>query len=169
MQTVNTRKWKKNPIETEKNSDRFLKKTYSFDVTKCDEIFDFLVKDGQMIVLPGEKMPPLDQRKKRSFCKYQAFLGHKTSQCFIFRDLVQGAIKDGRLKFADKPPMKIDAKPLQEDAHYAEPSCINMVEVLEDFINKPIFGSFTEDISRNVIKEVQRKAPESLNKGSTEG
>ncbi|XP_050878475.1 uncharacterized protein LOC127082280 [Lathyrus oleraceus] len=48
----------KNPIEPGK-SDKFPKKTYTFDVTKCDEIFDLLVKDGQMIVPPGAKVPPL--------------------------------------------------------------------------------------------------------------
>ena len=96
-------------------------------------------------------------------------MGHKTSQYFLFRDLIQGAIKDNGLKFADKPPMKIDANPLQVDAHYAEPSCINMVEVSEDFINKPVFGSFTEDISIKAVKKVQRRAAESLNKGATEG
>ncbi|XP_050874913.1 uncharacterized protein LOC127078509 [Lathyrus oleraceus] len=51
------------PVKPEKN-DRFPKKTYTFDVTKCDEIFDLLVKDGQMIVPPGAKVPPLEQRKK---------------------------------------------------------------------------------------------------------
>ncbi|XP_050910059.1 uncharacterized protein LOC127123926 [Lathyrus oleraceus] len=35
----------RNPVETEKN-DRFPKNTYTFDVTKYDEIFDLLVKDG---------------------------------------------------------------------------------------------------------------------------
>lgn len=52
-----------NPVEPEKN-DRFPKKTYTFDVTKCDEIFDLLVKDGQMIVPSGAKVPPLEQRKE---------------------------------------------------------------------------------------------------------
>lgn len=56
----------KTPIEPE-NSDSFPKKTYTFDVTKCDEIFDLLVKDGQMIVPPGAKIPPLEQRKKMGF------------------------------------------------------------------------------------------------------
>ncbi|XP_058784624.1 uncharacterized protein LOC131659452 [Vicia villosa] len=91
----------KNPVETEKN-DKFPKKTYTFDVTKCDEIFDLLVKDGQMVLPPNIKIPPLEQWKKRGYCKYDNFLGHKTSQCFIFRDLIQNAIKEGRLKFADK-------------------------------------------------------------------
>jgi hypothetical protein len=81
----------RNPVEPEKNH-RFPKKTYTFDVTKCDEIFDLLVKYGQMIVPPGAKVPPLEQRKKQGFCKYHSFLGHKTSQCFLFRDLVQNAI-----------------------------------------------------------------------------
>ncbi|XP_058775237.1 uncharacterized protein LOC131649493 [Vicia villosa] len=38
----------KNLVETDRN-DKFPKKTYTFDVTKCDEIFDLLVKDDQMI------------------------------------------------------------------------------------------------------------------------
>ncbi|XP_050919338.1 uncharacterized protein LOC127136868 [Lathyrus oleraceus] len=103
----------KKPIEPKKN-DKFPKKTYTFDVTKCDEIFDLLVKDGQMIVPPGAKVPLLEQRKKRGFCKYHSFLCHKTSQCFIFRDLVQNAIQEGRLMFGDKPrsQMKIDSDPL---------------------------------------------------------
>ncbi|XP_050897183.1 uncharacterized protein LOC127104002 [Lathyrus oleraceus] len=123
----------RNPVEIEK-SDRFPKKTYTFDVTKCDEIFDLLVKDGQMIVPPNTKIPPLEQRKKRGFCKYHNFLGHKTSQCFLFRDLIQNAIRDGRLKFADKGKnqMKVDADPLNiAEINYAELIEINTIDVGE--------------------------------------
>lgn len=108
----------------------FPKKTYTFDVTKYYKIFYLLVKDGQMIVPHGAKIPPLEQRKNRDFCKYHNFLGYKTSQCFLFRDLVQSAIRDKRLQFGDKSkiPMRIDADPFQiDDAHYTEPSMINMV------------------------------------------
>ena len=63
-------------------------------------------------------------------------------------DIVQGAIKEGRLKFADKPQMKINTDPLRVDAHYDEPAYINMVETSEDFVNMPVFGSFTRNISR---------------------
>ncbi|XP_050908897.1 uncharacterized protein LOC127122637 [Lathyrus oleraceus] len=123
----------RNPVETEKN-DRFPKKTYTFDVTKCDEIFDLLVKDGQMIVPPNTKIPPLEQRKKRGFCKYHNFLGHETSQCFLFRDLIQNAIRDGRLKFADKGKnqMKVDTDPLNiAETNYVEPVEVNMIDVGE--------------------------------------
>jgi hypothetical protein len=37
-----------NPVEPK--NDRFVTKTYTFDITKCDEIFDLLVADGQIIV-----------------------------------------------------------------------------------------------------------------------
>lgn len=40
-------------------SDKFVAKTYTLDVTKCDGIFDLLVADGQIIVLKGLKTPPL--------------------------------------------------------------------------------------------------------------
>lgn len=140
---------RRNPVEPEKN-DRFPKKTYTFDVMKCDEIFDLLVKDVQMIVPSGAKMPPLEQRKKRGFCKYHGFLGHKMSQCFLFRDRVQNAIQEGRLKFGDKPrsQIKIDSDPLQivED-HYIAREEVNfievaddfcMIEVIEDFVHEPV-------------------------------
>ncbi|XP_058727724.1 uncharacterized protein LOC131599348, partial [Vicia villosa] len=111
----------KNLVESK--NEKFSSKTYSFDITKCDEIFDLLVSDGQIIVPPGLKNPPLEQKKKRGFCKFHNFLGHKTSQCVLFRDLVQKALKEGRLQFGEKPKssMQVDTDPLQvEEAHYTE-------------------------------------------------
>lgn len=122
-----------NPSEPRKN-DKFPKKTYTFDVTKYDEIFNLLVVDGQVLVPSGAKVLPLEQRKKQGFCKYHNFLGHKTSQCFLFRDLVQNALNDGRLKFAKgKTPMNIDSDPLQvREANVVEPVGINM-DTITDF------------------------------------
>lgn len=72
----------KNHVELKK-SDKFPKKTYTFDVTKCDKSFNLVVTDGQVLVTPGAKVSPLEKRKKRGFCKYHNFLGYKTSQCFL--------------------------------------------------------------------------------------
>ena len=52
----------KNHVDTQ--NDRYTPKTYSFDVTKCDEIFYLLVADGQVAVPNGLKIPPLEQCKK---------------------------------------------------------------------------------------------------------
>ena len=101
-------------------------------ITKCDEIFDLLIADGQIVVPQGLKNPPLEQKKKRGFCKFHNFLGHKTSQCVLFRDLVQKALKDGRLRFGEKPKMKVDIDDLKvEEALYLKPLDFMMVEATE--------------------------------------
>jgi len=66
-----------NPVEPK--NEKYVPKTYTFDVAKCDEIFNLLVADGKVIVPKGLKIPPLEQRKKRGFCKFLNFLGNKTS------------------------------------------------------------------------------------------
>jgi hypothetical protein len=80
------------------------------------------------------KVPPVEQRKKRGYCKYHNYLGHKTYQCVLFRDLVQKAINEGRLKFGDKakPQMKVDSDPLQvAETSYDEPFECLMVDATE--------------------------------------
>jgi len=64
----------------------------------------------------GLKIPPLEQRKKIEFCKYHNFLGHKTSHCILFKDLVQRGLNEGMLKFGDKtkPKMQVDVDPLKD-------------------------------------------------------
>ena len=39
----------------EPKNDKFVAKTYTFDVTKCDKFFELLVVDGQIIVPPRKK------------------------------------------------------------------------------------------------------------------
>jgi hypothetical protein len=71
------------------------------------------------------------------FCKFHCFLGHNTSHCVLFRDLVQKALEEGRLKFGDKSrqSMHVDANPLKTiDTLYVDVSYINMVEVSEEII-----------------------------------
>jgi len=62
----------KNPEEPK--NDKFVSKTYTFDVTKCDEIFDLLVKEGIMIMSNGLKLPPLEQRKKEDIANSMVIL-----------------------------------------------------------------------------------------------
>jgi len=80
------------------------------------------------------KIPPLEQWKKRGFCKFHGFLGHNLSRCTRFKDSVQKALDEGRLKFGDKAkqPMQVDDDPLKKvDFMYAEIIGINMVDISE--------------------------------------
>jgi len=127
----------KNPVKP--SSERYVPKTYTFDVTKSDEIFDLLVADVQVVVPKELKIPPLEQRKKRSFCKYHNYFGHKTSRCSLFRDLIQKGLNEGMQKFGDKPQpqMQADSDPLKDvDMMYTEIAGWNMVEAIVDAIEK---------------------------------
>jgi len=122
----------KNPEEPK--NDKYPPKTYTFDVTKCEEIFDLLVADGIVLVPKNLKVPPVEQRKKRGFCKFHGFLGHNLSRCTRFRDSVQKTRDEGRLKFGDKAKqaMQVDTDPLKNvDSMYTEVVSINMVDVFE--------------------------------------
>jgi len=124
----------KNPEEPK--NDKYPSKTYTFDVSKCEEIFDLLVTDGIILVPKNMKLPPLEQRKKRGFCKFHGFLGHNLSRCTRFRDSVQKALDEGRLKFGEKTkqPMQVDADLSKKaDSIYAEVIGINMVDIAEEF------------------------------------
>ncbi|XP_050890799.1 uncharacterized protein LOC127096248 [Lathyrus oleraceus] len=119
----------KNPIEP-KNKNKN-PSTYTFDITKCDKKFDLLVTYGEIVVPKGTKVPLLEQRKKKGFCKFQSFLDHNTSQCVLFRDPVQNALKDGKLKFADKqkPHTKEDNE-TKNDVFFVELVDIMVVDTI---------------------------------------
>jgi hypothetical protein len=75
---------------------------------------------------------------QRGFCKYHNFLGHNTSRCSLFRDLVQKGLNEGRLKFGNKPKPQI-----QVDSDHLKDACMmytdiagyNMVETIIDAID----------------------------------
>ena len=50
-------------------------------------------------------IPPLEELKRRAYCKFHNSLSHATNDCNVFRRQVQSAINEGRLAF---PEMKID-------------------------------------------------------------
>ncbi|XP_027368230.1 uncharacterized protein LOC113874205 [Abrus precatorius] len=70
-------------------------KSYAFDVSKADHIFDILLKDGQIVLCDDHKIPTLEQRKGKKYCKFHHVYGHWTNNCVRFRDLIQDVIKQG--------------------------------------------------------------------------
>jgi hypothetical protein len=82
----------------------------------------------------GLKLPPLEQRQKRGYCKFHGNFVHNTSRCVVFRDSVQKTLDEGMLMFGDKPnqPMQVDTDPLKKvDYMYMEIAGMNMVEISE--------------------------------------
>jgi hypothetical protein len=74
---------------------------YTFDVAKCDRIFDYMLQEKQ-IKLPSDHVIPLsEQLKKHAYCKWYNSYSHATNDCNIFHQQVQSAINEGRLKFVE--------------------------------------------------------------------
>jgi hypothetical protein len=78
-----------NPIH--KNRGEELK--FTFDFSKCDRIFDELLKFGYIRI--NYTLPLADELKRRAYCKYHNSFSHATNDCNIFRRQVQSTLNEG--------------------------------------------------------------------------
>ena len=87
---------------------------FSFDITKADRIFDFLLQEGQIKLSPNHVIPSAEELKKIKYCKWHNVTSHNTNECKVFRQQLQSAIEFGRIKFDNskaQKPMKTDQHP----------------------------------------------------------
>ncbi|CAA2968872.1 Retrotransposon gag [Olea europaea subsp. europaea] len=108
---------KDEPIKDENKKAR----TFSFDVTKAELIFDKLFKDKQIKLSGKHKLPSSEQIKGKKYCKWYNAWSHLTNNCFVFRHVLQDAIESGRITFEDKKKMAVDENP------FPQPLGVNMV------------------------------------------
>jgi hypothetical protein len=94
-----------------------------FDITKADKIFDLLLQQWQIKLSQFHTIPFAEELKRMKYCKWHNATSHDTNDCKIFRQHIQSAIEQGRLKF--ETPTKAE-KPMKIDQH---PFPTNMVEV----------------------------------------
>ena len=84
---------------------------YTFDVSKCDRIFDMLLQNKLIRVRGGHVIPPPEELGRRAYCKWHNSFSHATNDCNMFRRQVQSAINEGRLTFTEGSKMKLDSDP----------------------------------------------------------
>ena len=94
---------------------RRVEESYDFDVTKSDKLFDFLLEKGQIKLPDGHVMLPPDQLKNKKFCKFYNATSHSTNECKNFRQHIQKAIQQERLKFDTPQKIKVDDNPFPGD------------------------------------------------------
>jgi hypothetical protein len=56
---------------------------FTFDLAKCDRIFDEWLKFGFIKLL--HTLPLLEELKRRAYCKYHNSFSHATNDCNVFR------------------------------------------------------------------------------------
>jgi hypothetical protein len=79
---------------------------FTFNVGKCDKIFDELLKNGNIKI--NYTVPSADELKRQAYCKWHNSFSHATNDCNVFRQQIQSAINEGRLKFQE---MQVDMEP----------------------------------------------------------
>jgi hypothetical protein len=74
------------PHSTQKEKVKF-----TFNITKCDKIFDELLKHGNIKL--SHVIPPVEQLKGHVYCKWHGSFLHNTNDCVVFHRQIQSAIK----------------------------------------------------------------------------
>jgi hypothetical protein len=75
-----------------KNKNRSEDMKFTFDFSKCDRIFDELLKFGYIRI--NYTLPLADEPKKRAYCKYHNSFFHATNDCNVFHRQVQSALNE---------------------------------------------------------------------------
>jgi hypothetical protein len=79
---------------------------FTFNVGKCDKIFDELLKNDNIKIY--HTVPSTDELKCQTYYKWHNSFSHATNDCNVFRRQIQSAINEGRLKFQE---MQVDTEP----------------------------------------------------------
>jgi hypothetical protein len=72
---------------------------FTFNVGKCDKIFDELLKNGNIKI--SHTVPSADELKRRAYYKWHNSFSHATNDCNVFQRQIQPTINEGRLKFQE--------------------------------------------------------------------
>ena len=84
------------------------REAYLFNISKADQIFDCLMKDKQIKLPEGHKIPPANEIKGKKYCKWLHSLTHIANNCTVFRNPIERALKEKRLTLSEKGDMIVD-------------------------------------------------------------
>jgi hypothetical protein len=57
---------------------------FTFDITKCDRILDYLLLEKQIKLPSNHVIPSLEQLKRHAYCKCHNSYSHATNDCNVF-------------------------------------------------------------------------------------
>jgi hypothetical protein len=84
---------------------------FTFDVTKCDKLFDVLLQNKVIRLSEGHGVPPLGQAMRGKYWKCNVTFSYNTNDCNYFHRQVQSALNDDRLTLGDGQKMRLDTDP----------------------------------------------------------
>jgi hypothetical protein len=81
---------------------------YTFDMLKCDRLFDLLLRGGVIRLTEGHFLPNADILAKKTYCKWHDSYTHTTNKCNYFWQQVQSVINNSRLTLCDVGKMMLN-------------------------------------------------------------
>ncbi|KAK1626655.1 hypothetical protein QYE76_000970 [Lolium multiflorum] len=103
---------------------------FDFDLSKTEQIFDLLLKEKQLKLPEGHKIPTPQEMNGKPYCKWHHTFTHTTNDYKVLRGQIQMAIEQGRLLFGQFA-MRVDTQPFPE---------VNMVDLGQCIGREPDFS-----------------------------
>ncbi|KAK1606298.1 hypothetical protein QYE76_029971 [Lolium multiflorum] len=132
-------------------------KGFDFDLSKTEQIFDLLLKEKQLKLPEGHKIPTLQEMNGRPYCKWHHTFTHATNDCKVLRGQIQMAIEQGRLLFGQFA-MRVDTQPFPD---------VNMVDLSHCIRREPGF-SFGINMAGLADRHGEDKPESSYSRGKGE-
>jgi hypothetical protein len=135
---------------------------FTFNVSKCDKIFDELLSIGKIKM--SHIIPLIEDLKKCAYCKWHNCHSHATNDCNVFQRQIQLAINEGQLSLKhiqvdndlfpisaiDLQGAKVPLQPEQTDHRQKRPkSCEDMILSREVVVEKDADG---KDVLKITVK-----------------
>lgn len=93
-------------------------KSYSFDLSKVDQIFDMLFKAKQIKLVGKHKVPNHEELCRKSYCKWNNSFTHLTNKCIMFCNVIQKRINKKLFHFPNKTEaMEVNTNPFPKLVH----------------------------------------------------
>lgn len=95
-------------------------RTYTFDITQQEAIFDHLNADGRIRFRKGYKPPTATELTGKEYCKFHCSWTHSTNACIVFRNFIQAALDRGDLQIAEPPKVEANPFPPNQPVHVVD-------------------------------------------------
>nr|AAM08874.1 Hypothetical protein with similarity to putative retroelements [Oryza sativa Japonica Group] len=159
---VATAEWARNKrvVTCQWVKDSGKEETFDFDITKANKIFDLLLREKQIHLPAGHMIPSAIELGKRKYCKWHSTGSYSTNECKVFRQQIQSAIEQRRIKFDDpKKSMEINGNPFPVNMNGGMrlPSIQNYPGC--SGIDEDHVGSSSRFLPRNENRPIQKKLP----------
>lgn len=95
-------------------------RTYTFDVTQQEAIFDHLNDDGRIRFRRGYKPPTPADLAGKEYLQFHCSWTHSTNACIVFRNFIQVALDKGDLQIAESPKVEANPFPVNQPVHMVD-------------------------------------------------